>query len=434
MSMDPTTLVTFLFKAPPEARTVELLGSWDNFRQPYRMHNDRRRGAGFWSGCFKFHNIIFDGDKPQWTRPRTGGLKQGGTYWYYYRLDDDIEAYDDSKECTTSCPLLPGQTLNLIEVPMEVDRPCRSRSASFDVVGTLASMATMHTLDPGDKFAAPDPPPISKVHARCRSDLALNGRLENVADPTEDSSNPEPAPISPCEHTPIEPCTDKSIGRFYAHGLYADDRSSSLSRRSSWSSTAPSSAHSLVVDLYGVESQAIDETGLASFSLADVPQNPTTTQQDETSPREHSEDDRSEDENDNFDLWSPTYSAATVSSTGGVNTPYRLSVGHHSSDQANPSGDSIENVAERLRSLSSTDYDNNLPSPIIEEGEQPLLPFTGYALPTEAVQSTQSLDNLSSGKSSTITALPTIVIAESRETSLTDSIFGELSFVGAGVA
>lgn len=69
--MDPTTLVTFLFRAPVEARTVELFGSWDNFDQPYRMHNDRRRGI--WSGIFRFENITFDGDGLRVTKPRSGG-------------------------------------------------------------------------------------------------------------------------------------------------------------------------------------------------------------------------------------------------------------------------------------------------------------------------------------------------------------------------
>lgn len=70
--MDSTTLVTFLFQAPPEARTVELLGSWDRFEQPYRMHNDRRRGV--WSGIFRFENISFDGDDfIKRTKPRSGG-------------------------------------------------------------------------------------------------------------------------------------------------------------------------------------------------------------------------------------------------------------------------------------------------------------------------------------------------------------------------
>ena len=60
-AMDPETLVTFLFKAPPHIRTIELLGSWDNFTRPYQMHHDRRRGTGAWTGCFRFDNIVFDG-------------------------------------------------------------------------------------------------------------------------------------------------------------------------------------------------------------------------------------------------------------------------------------------------------------------------------------------------------------------------------------
>ncbi|TKA55113.1 hypothetical protein B0A55_12766, partial [Friedmanniomyces simplex] len=113
--MDPETLVTFLFKAPPQVRTVELLGSWDNFTHPYRMHHDRRRGTGSWSGCFRFANIVFDGDTADWNKPRSGGLKQGGVYWYYYRLDDAAEAYDDRLACTPACPLMPGQMMNVLD-------------------------------------------------------------------------------------------------------------------------------------------------------------------------------------------------------------------------------------------------------------------------------------------------------------------------------
>ena len=191
--MDPTALVTFLFRAPIYARTVELLGSWDNFSQPYRMHHDRKRGKTFWSGCFRFQNIIFDGDKDNWSRARNGGLKQGGTYWYYYRLNDDLELYDESRESTAACPLLPGQKMNVIEVPMEVEERPRSRSASVDLTGTLTRLSSTHTLDPGDKFAPLDPPPISKVHKYCRSDLALSGRLEGTdALGRHDSMQPDP--------------------------------------------------------------------------------------------------------------------------------------------------------------------------------------------------------------------------------------------------
>ncbi|KAI5368090.1 hypothetical protein Slin15195_G032240 [Septoria linicola] len=177
--MDPTTLVTFLFRSPAEVRTVELLGSWDNFEIPYRMHHDRLRG-GLWSGCFKFENIIYDGEKFQWTKPRTGGLKQGGTYWYYYRLNYDLDAYDDRQPHTTACPLLPGQAVNVMEVPTEiVEPPTRCHSAyGQDILGNLTKFTEQKTLDPADKYAAVAPRQMSKVHSRCLSDDQLDGRLE----------------------------------------------------------------------------------------------------------------------------------------------------------------------------------------------------------------------------------------------------------------
>ncbi|KXT06722.1 hypothetical protein AC578_8602 [Pseudocercospora eumusae] len=212
--MDPTTLITFLFRAPANVRTVELLGSWDAFAIPYRMNHDRLRGFGFWSGCFKFDNIIFDGDQVNWAKPRNGGLKQGGTYWYYYRLDYDVDAYDDRQDRTTHCPLLPGQEVNVMEVPTEVmEPPSRSHSAHGynDIVGSLTDLASLQTLDPKDKYAMLDPPPRSKVHARCLSDDVLDGRLENnLSIVVEEAASPVSPPqsrgarsVSPASHESI---------------------------------------------------------------------------------------------------------------------------------------------------------------------------------------------------------------------------------------
>jgi hypothetical protein len=190
--MDPETLVSFAFRAPREVRTVELLGSWDNFQRPYAMYHDRRRGTGYYTGCFQFQDIVFDGSEVHWTKPRTGGLKQGGTYWYYFRLDDGIEAYDDLRECTASCPLMPGQVVNVIYVPREVpDSPLMGRSASVSLVGTLSQLSNLHTTDPQARYEAPQPPPVSKVHERCISDFALKGRLEGQP-PSPDNGLPSP--------------------------------------------------------------------------------------------------------------------------------------------------------------------------------------------------------------------------------------------------
>lgn len=192
-SMDPETLVSFAFRAPKEVRTVELLGSWDNFQRPYAMYHDRRRGQGFHTGCFQFQDIVFDGSEVDWTKPRTGGLKQGGTYWYYFRLDDGVEAYDDLRECTASCPLMPGQVVNVIHVPREIpDSPIMKRSASVSLVGTLSQLSSLHTTNPQARFEAPKPPPVSKVHERCISDLALNGRLEGQPPTPPKEGSPSP--------------------------------------------------------------------------------------------------------------------------------------------------------------------------------------------------------------------------------------------------
>ncbi|KAM0713704.1 hypothetical protein Q7P37_010666 [Cladosporium fusiforme] len=189
--MDPETLVTFSFRAPHHVRTVELLGSWDNFSRPYTLYHDKRRGQGFWTGCFQFHDIVFDGFEVDYSRPRTGGLKQGGMYWYYFRLDDSMEAYDDSRACTADCPLMPGQMVNVIDVPREVTESPLTRCASADLIGTLSQQQSLHTMNPRAKYLPLDPPPVSKVHERCISDLALGGRLERPKKSSSSTSSSE---------------------------------------------------------------------------------------------------------------------------------------------------------------------------------------------------------------------------------------------------
>lgn len=70
-------------KAPSEVRTVELYGSWDNFANGYFLQHDLHKGCGNWTGVPHFPRIICDGDRLNWSKPRSGALKQGGRYWYY---------------------------------------------------------------------------------------------------------------------------------------------------------------------------------------------------------------------------------------------------------------------------------------------------------------------------------------------------------------
>lgn len=476
--MDPTTLVTFLFKAPPEAHTVELLGSWDNFQQPYYMHHDRRRGKGLWSGCFKFHNIIFDGDSSHWTKPRAGGLKQGGTYWYFYRLNDEVEAYDDSQSYTTSCPLLPGQRLNVIEVPTEIqDPPSRCRSASGNTLDELASASSTQTLEPSDKFAALNPPPVSKVHGRCISDLALGGRLETRPHSIKEIV-PSP-PASPRSHYDVPTSQNgPPQERFYPNWSY-NHHPGSRSSLSSFFSGAPSITHSSILDVYceehfdlspvleahsplsgSIRSVLYGEDVPAEFATTDpfidfdaqhgfhdddfdgqhgdddddfdslfqfptsgptydqarpttshgraqarhtriysLPNNAfqqlsTNSTQSSTPPRlsaerQHTSYSEPTAEAGPYDILSPTFSAATLSSVG-LSTPFHLSVGcsrnasvrapYSAEGEAGPEV-SVEDVVERLRNLqSSYSAEAGVPSPRLYEREAGM--FSGYSLPT----------------------------------------------------
>ncbi|KAF1811469.1 hypothetical protein P152DRAFT_57064 [Eremomyces bilateralis CBS 781.70] len=147
--MDSTTLFTFLLHHP-YATSVELLGSWDNFSRSYRMQRDRRRGHGHWTGCWSFENIICDGDLSQPYQKRNGAFKQGGTYWYYYRVDGDSEYYDPTIPATSACPLLPGQRMNVLDVPHEHTHEFRKGHMN---------PSTSHTWNPDDRYLEPRPAP-----------------------------------------------------------------------------------------------------------------------------------------------------------------------------------------------------------------------------------------------------------------------------------
>ncbi|KAI4111750.1 MAG: hypothetical protein LQ345_006672 [Seirophora villosa] len=148
--MATTTLTTFLLHLPSSVRTVDLLGSWDNFQQAYPLQRDRQAGPGHWRGCHTFKNIICDGHHLDPSVSRNGALKMGGTYWYFYRLDGDSEQHDSDEPSTTTCPLLPGQQVNVLDVPTqqqdEEHRPC-----------TLLE-STVFTMDPKAKYSPLKPP------------------------------------------------------------------------------------------------------------------------------------------------------------------------------------------------------------------------------------------------------------------------------------
>ncbi|CAK7268485.1 hypothetical protein SEPCBS119000_003086 [Sporothrix epigloea] len=154
-STDPTTtLYTFMLTTDPSVNMVRLLGSWDNFARPYAMERDSRRDRGQWRGCHTFENIICDGDgdscpQSQSLAPRSGGLKMGRTYYYYYEVDGLLETHDPALPSTTTCPYLPGQRVNCLWVPTERPSPVSSDS-DFPC-------SDYRTMDPADRYLTPRP-------------------------------------------------------------------------------------------------------------------------------------------------------------------------------------------------------------------------------------------------------------------------------------
>lgn len=173
-----TTLMTFMVRTPPTTRSVSLWGSWDNFKTSYPMKRDARIGPEHWSGCHTFNNIICDGRLDGQNQPRQGGLKMGGTYWYYYKLDDDLDFHNAVEPSTTQCPLLPGQLVNVLNVPFNLSNG-RSRNTSVS-----SNTSEHHTMNPNDKFTNPRPVPKKPQLPRLRTSPTLPQGTWPVFTPT----------------------------------------------------------------------------------------------------------------------------------------------------------------------------------------------------------------------------------------------------------
>ncbi|KAF7184600.1 hypothetical protein CNMCM7691_005784 [Aspergillus felis] len=158
--MSSTTLMTFLLTTSPNVKSVKLLGSWDNFSKPYAMERDRRVGPGHWRGCHTFTDIVCDGSHTHQAPARSGGLKMGGTYWYYYLLDNDVEYFNEAEPVTSLCPLLPGQPLNVLQVPVILPDTRHTHSLQDS---PSSRQPDIRTMNPEDKYMNPRRPPKPKL-------------------------------------------------------------------------------------------------------------------------------------------------------------------------------------------------------------------------------------------------------------------------------
>ncbi|KAK5116484.1 hypothetical protein LTR62_008033 [Meristemomyces frigidus] len=520
--MDPETLLTFIFRVPHHVRTVELLGSWDNFTHSYRMHHDRRRGTGFWTGCFKFENIIFDGDQTtSMARSRSGGLKQGGVYWYYYRLDDEVEAYDDSvpASCTAQCPLMPGQWMNVVHVPREVTRPVsRRRSAPLcqDIEGTLAAIKNIprHTLEPADKYAMAIPPGVERGHMRSLSDMVFGTGTNRAVTASSSFSISRPVSRRPGSSRGYRPAEEDGTRKASTHfdALPAAEGSCHRSVLDVYSADLPvvvhHHPHPLASSPVHQDVRTEPHRGVTHFDFGfrgqhgpelgeeharSVPRSGYSQRHDSASTYSsqlysaaklpssvHGEDmgheplrntypdqkqgvnlyDRDHHANYTYsaspsytytaqheqldlvipspeEVWSPTFSADTMSSTGGANTPFRLSHSYNHTltiygavdSHDDSASNALDGVTERLRNLNTHHDDLRITSKAAPDSF-PLAASQQQNPPHQPRQLGSStfppFTNLENAHDSRKTARPPFAVT--RTTS--DDIFNELGYLG----
>lgn len=115
----------------------------------------------------------------------------GGTYWYYvstrspplwisnltqqqYLLDGDVESYNEAEPATTMCPLLPGQPVNILDVPVILpDSRRHDRESSVS-----SQKSNYRTMNPEDKYLNPRQAPKPKLRLRSSPTLLQQPAFE----------------------------------------------------------------------------------------------------------------------------------------------------------------------------------------------------------------------------------------------------------------
>ncbi|KAI1945296.1 hypothetical protein LOZ57_004327 [Ophidiomyces ophidiicola] len=94
--------LNFSLNTPPKIKTVQLLGSWDNYRTQLPLTRTAAGKYASWAGKFRFQSSM---------------LKPGQRYWYYYILDGHHVYHDVNKESTVEKTT--RRTLNILDVPRD---------------------------------------------------------------------------------------------------------------------------------------------------------------------------------------------------------------------------------------------------------------------------------------------------------------------------
>lgn len=100
-----------------------------------------------------------------------------------YQLDNLIEFHNSAEPSTTSCPLLPGQLVNVLNVPFHLSNG-RSRNDSVS-----STSSELRTMNPEDKFLNPRPVPAPPKLARLNTSPTLT-QQPNASDSSTWSGSP----------------------------------------------------------------------------------------------------------------------------------------------------------------------------------------------------------------------------------------------------
>ncbi|KAF8534194.1 hypothetical protein BDD12DRAFT_896756 [Trichophaea hybrida] len=103
----PKTHVSFRITLPASthARTVDVLGSWDNYRTAIPLEQDRRVGQDVWKGILS----------------QNGGLEMGTEHYYYFLLDQKHSIPDpQSSPASLAVDTRLGKLISVLYVPVEL--------------------------------------------------------------------------------------------------------------------------------------------------------------------------------------------------------------------------------------------------------------------------------------------------------------------------
>lgn len=107
----------------------------------------------------------------------------GGTYWYHYKINDLTDFHNVCERATTNCPLMPGQLVNVLNVPYAFSGN-RSRNPS-----SSSTSSERRTMNPDDKFMNPRPAPAKPAVLRVSTSPVLNDFSDNDVTPLKEGSN-----------------------------------------------------------------------------------------------------------------------------------------------------------------------------------------------------------------------------------------------------